>query len=294
VNWAIRRTAGGQSRAKRIALFAAFLVAAVQLFAGPGAAQAETVTIEFDSDTSAMYYSGTNADTDLLIEVADDTITFVNRGDEVFGDIGLCEYSPSAGPGEPERAICPAREAVWINAAGATTRNRVIVESTRDKPPLDQFGFEGGAARDIVKLSRGAFCCEAFKGRRGDDLFVGARRLFESAARGGAGDDVLRSSIGPSDYYGGPGNDRLIGGGGQRRDFLFGGGGNDLLLGGDGPDYLQGDDGSDVLYGGPGSDRLDGRDDGRANDDDLNCGAGRDSATSDWRDLVVRCEFSAT
>ena len=73
---------------------------------------------------------------------------------------------------------------------------------------------------------------------------------------GGAGDDALITSDGPSVLQGDDGDDVLYGG--AAKDALFGGNGNDQLNGGGGDDFLSGLAGNDTLGGGAGNDDLDG------------------------------------
>jgi hypothetical protein len=94
--------------------------------------------------------------------------------------------------------------------------------------------------------------------------------------RGGAGDDVLLGRGGADKLHGGAGADTLTGDGGP-----------DRLSGGAGPDALTGGTGADRLSGGPGRDLIRARNGGR---DRVDCGAGRDTAILDARDLAARCE----
>lgn len=94
--------------------------------------------------------------------------------------------------------------------------------------------------------------------------------------RGGAGDDVLSGRSGADQLQGGPGDDSISGDGGL-----------DRLSGGPGADILTGGAGADRLSGGAGRDLIRARNGGR---DRVDCGAGRDTAILDARDLAVRCE----
>jgi len=88
--------------------------------------------------------------------------------------------------------------------------------------------------------------------------------------------DRLVGTNGPDVISGLAGNDRLLG----RR-------GNDRLLGGTGNDLLDGGPGLDRLLGGPGRDLVQARDGQR---DLVNCGAGKDVAVVDKRDVLRGCE----
>ena len=107
-------------------------------------------------------------------------------------------------------------------------------------------------------------------------------------------DDRLTGTPAADDIRAGAGDDVLSGRGGA--DALQGGSGNDTLSGDAGPDRLSGGAGTDTLSGGPGADRLSGgpgRDLIRARNggrDRVDCGAGRDTAILDARDVAVRCE----
>jgi Ca2+-binding RTX toxin-like protein len=69
---------------------------------------------------------------------------------------------------------------------------------------------------------------------------------------------------------GGPGHDRLVGT--AENDTLKGRGGNDTIIG-------RGD--SDRLFGGRGADRINARERGKAEEDLVDCGRGRDTVLTD-------------
>lgn len=101
----------------------------------------------------------------------------------------------------------------------------------------------------------------------------------------GAGEDLVRGSMGGDDIRGGNGSDRIFGAEGD--DTLQGGGPNDMqpLLdhrhGRDGDDYLDGGKGNDFLAGGADNDTLV----GGAGADTLYGGTGVDVLQGDgWRD----------
>ena len=92
----------------------------------------------------------------------------------------------------------------------------------------------------------------------------------------GAGDDVLSGRGGADKLQGGPGDDSIAG--------MAGG---DTISGGTGADTSPADPRPDRLAGGAGRDLIRARHGGR---DRVDCGAGRDTAILDSRDLAVRCE----
>jgi uncharacterized repeat protein (TIGR01451 family) len=136
----------------------------------------------------------------------------------------------------------------------------------------------GTAGRDVICGKGGN---DRLRGMGGDDVLLGGdgHDLLE----GGAGNDVLQGE---------KGNDALAGGDGA--DSLSGGDGHDALLGGGGKDALDGGAGSDAFLGGPDADVVNAKDDRR--DAFIDCGAGKDSLTSDARkDPKGReCEGTAT
>jgi Ca2+-binding RTX toxin-like protein len=87
---------------------------------------------------------------------------------------------------------------------------------------------------------------------------------------GGAGDDIIRSTLGNDYLDGGSGFDFLSAGAGK--DTLKGGADNDELRAGTSNDSLSGDDGNDRHFGDAGNDTLF----GGAGNDFLSGGSGRD------------------
>jgi Ca2+-binding RTX toxin-like protein len=67
---------------------------------------------------------------------------------------------------------------------------------------------------------------------------------------------------------------------------------NDTLKGRGGADTLIGKGDSDVLLGGGGNDRINARERGRAEEDRVNCGRGRDTVLTDntTEDVISNCE----
>lgn len=113
---------------------------------------------------------------------------------------------------------------------------------------------------------------------------------------GDDGKDTLLGTERGDQLQGGAGPDRLFGRGG--RDFLYPSAGADLTIGGDGADFISGRRGSaepdiqpDIYAGGSGDDYIDAR---RGGADEINCGAGRDEAVVDEKDVEAprggRCE----
>jgi Ca2+-binding RTX toxin-like protein len=108
----------------------------------------------------------------------------------------------------------------------------------------------------------------------------------EDRLRGGDQADTLTGDEGNDSLTGAAGNDTIAGGPGN--DVLSGGAGNDMLSGGAGNDLIVGGSGADVLSGGAGNDVLRAADGAR---DVVRCGAGRDRAVVDRKDVVSRtCE----
>jgi Ca2+-binding RTX toxin-like protein len=155
----------------------------------------------------------------------------------------------------------------------------------------------GGAGADTLWGGRGA---DSVLGARGPDLLHGGAPDVTDPTDGrdhvdgGPGDDVIDGDDGPDRVITGPGDDRATGDDGDDRvlgndgdDRVAGGRGDDRVRGGHGADRVEGHAGSDVLYGDEGPDTIDSRD---SDADDVNCGAGVDTLTRDWRDLAYLCE----
>jgi Ca2+-binding RTX toxin-like protein len=156
-------------------------------------------------------------------------------------------------------------------------------------------------------------------GGAGNDVLVGSRGA--NVLDGGPGDDVLDGGAGADRLVGGPGTDTadyshrsrpvnvtldgdandgesgesdLVGPdvenvtGGSAGDRLIGGPGANRLDGGPGDDSIVGDAGSDLLLGGAGNDTVDAVD---GKKDVLDCGAGRDRASTDKVDQRSSCEL---
>jgi Ca2+-binding RTX toxin-like protein len=114
---------------------------------------------------------------------------------------------------------------------------------------------------------------------------------------GGAGDDFLRGVVAGATLRGLGGLDRLVLGngggtafGGDGNDQITGGSGNDTLHGEAGNDTINGLGGADTVRGGDGADNVEARDGVR---DDVDCGAGTDTALTDAGDARAQCELPA-
>ncbi len=126
--------------------------------------------------------------------------------------------------------------------------------------------FDGTETADVVESS--GF---SFKGRGGDDVFLGTGTGVQ-IVEGGAGNDTLTASNGESYVYGGTGDDIITSRAGSNtlrgedgndtiqggRDFdaIQGGAGADDIRAGAGDDFVTGGDGDDVIRGQGGNDRL--------------------------------------
>ncbi|MEM8787637.1 MAG: calcium-binding protein [Pseudomonadota bacterium] len=109
--------------------------------------------------------------------------------------------------------------------------------------------LRGGAGDDMLAVAGGN---GLLFGGTGDDRLDIGQWSSGSTARGGRGDDHVRSSNGDDRLLGNRGDDRLAGGNGD--DVLVGQTGQDRLKGGGGDDILRGGKGEDILTGGFGAD----------------------------------------
>jgi Ca2+-binding RTX toxin-like protein len=144
----------------------------------------------------------------------------------------------------------------YVKIEGTAAGDTVSVSESRNRDPQVIVTANGITTR-FANPSDGNFGSKirkvVFHGHAGNDHFTNNSSL-PSEAHGNAGTDYL---------YGGPKTDLFFGG--DDPDYLYGKGGNDQL-------YGQGD--LDYLFGDSGDDKLDGGDDGRA--DQLHGGYGRD------------------
>jgi Ca2+-binding RTX toxin-like protein len=113
----------------------------------------------------------------------------------------------------------------------------------------DQFSPQGGTARianiEVIDMAGGDDVV---------DLTSYGKTYGDVTILGGAGNDVLWSSLGNDSLSGGTGNDTMRGGWGN--DHLTGDDGNDRLYGGAEDDTLEGGAGADVLDGGSETDEA--------------------------------------
>jgi Ca2+-binding RTX toxin-like protein len=115
-------------------------------------------------------------------------------------------------------------------------------------------------------------------------LLVSAVALArEGAVRGTQDSDVLTMSDGNDRVFARGGDDTVHGGAGD--DSIRGGSGDDSLSGDEGDDRLKGGQGEDHLDGGDGDDVINGRGDGR-DEDEIVCGAGNDVVKLGRGDVV--------
>jgi len=115
--------------------------------------------------------------------------------------------------------------------------------------------YIGDERADVIEDEAGTFVTLGGNDRVSNASF--------STVCSGAGDDKVGTVYGPSEFFGGPGNDRLNGSrtsdiihGGPGKDLIRGGRQDDLLTGGPGPDLLVGGSWDDRIVGGPGRDVL--------------------------------------
>jgi len=109
--------------------------------------------------------------------------------------------------------------------------------------------IRGGRGNDILVDAGGQ---NLLRGGAGNDIITLGAQASGSTAIGGAGHDIIRSSIGNDTLMGNSGHDQLFGGAGH--DVLLGGRGHDVLNGGTGNDRLVGGQGNDILVGDGGAD----------------------------------------
>jgi hemolysin type calcium-binding protein len=156
--------------------------------------------------------------------------------------------------------------------------------------------FVGGPSRDSASADKGD---EVVFARRSRPLRIdlgrgrsntGDRILGMESVTGGRGNDRLTGDADDNWLMGGPGDDVLRGRRGD--DIPQGGRGDDRVSGDGGDDVVWGDEGRDRLSGGSGADFVISLEEGRGPQaDELDCGAGSDSARSDSRDtLAGACE----
>jgi Ca2+-binding RTX toxin-like protein len=137
-------------------------------------------------------------------------------------------------------------------------------------------GGGGAGEGDLVSVedARGGTAADALTGDGDDNALDGGDG--GDALAGGAGEDTLDGAAGADTLRGQDDDDTLTGGAGD--DTLAGGGEDDTLTGGDGTDAFDGGDGDDTLAARDGLGET------------VACGAGADSAVTDWQDTASGCE----
>ncbi len=140
-------------------------------------------------------------------------------------------------------------------------------------------GAAGTARADTLRGTAGA---DRICGLGGSDRIsgLGGNDILFGDQCGRAGAPAIAGAAASGD-----GNDTLSGGPGN--DTLSGGGGNDTLSGDSGNDTLVGGAGTNRYAAGPGADVVNARNGRR---ETVDCGAGRDRATLDSRDIAKGCE----
>jgi hypothetical protein len=170
-------------------------------------------------------------------------------------------------------------------------------------------GFANPLPACVVNIDAGA----------GTDYIEGSENACGDIIQGGADEDTIDPGLGPDDVNGGDGGDTVlypraasvkvtldnqaddgVSGegdnvhsdvesvtGGDGNDTLVGNGFGNRLIGGLGADTINGGQGADHLEGGDGNDTIDA---GDSEPDEVDCGAGTDSATIDGKDSVQACE----
>lgn len=171
----------------------------------------------FGGDQSSYYLCAAQAEGDLLLWAAGDTVTYANGPGPVQVDLGAGTATGAQGNDTIEGVEgivgSPGGDLLKGNAA----RNVIV----------------GGHGHDTINGAAGNDC---LGGEAGDDFVSGS--LGRDTLHGGSGDDVLHGNRGRDGLAGGSGGDALLG---QR--------GNDML-------YAN-DDEFDTVMGGPGVDGAD-------------------------------------
>lgn len=150
--------------------------------------------------------------------------------------------------------------------------------------------FDLGDENDTIEISstnvpmivNGGPGNDTINGGGGDDDIDGD--TGNDIIRGGRGNDRLRGGTGDDQLFGERDDDTLIGFTGN--DLLDGDGQNDILDGGLGADTLIGGGGIDTFDGGAGDDTIDAQD---GNNENIQCGGGKDKVTKDPGDRTKRC-----
>jgi Ca2+-binding RTX toxin-like protein len=203
----------------------------------------------------------------------------------------LDEREGPLGPGASPEPTDPEIEVEVVLPDQPQARPRVQLLGTEGRENFTVGDFGDGRLGVSLEPIRTLYTPDA-------DLTVAAPpRTVELKLHGSGGKDVLdarhldlRHSLVRSVLLAGDnGKDALLGT--EREDHLQGGAGPDRLFGRGGRDFLYPSAGSDLTIGGSGDDYIDAR---RGDADEISCGAGRDEAVVDDKDIETprggRCE----
>jgi Ca2+-binding RTX toxin-like protein len=157
-----------------------------------------------------------------------------------------------------------------VRPADIGARLRVVVTAATTEAYGSSSTTVASGTTDVVTARPATVAGDVLLGGPRNDTLAGG--AGNDAVDGGGGKDVLAGDEGNDSVNGGPGDDRIAGGSG-----------NDTINGGDGRDRIVGGTGRDTVSGNGGDDTIDTRDDSA---DLVNCGAGRDVALVDDRDVV--------
>ncbi|MGW6057647.1 calcium-binding protein [Streptomyces sp. NPDC055189] len=171
----------------------------------------------------------------LVLGEGDDSFAYDNATDQTY-------YFASADLGDGKDTA---------TQSGSVDGNSVNGGAGDDNLRVGEYGVvRGEDGEDTLHAAGGSIA------QGGNDTDTIYSEGDESAADGGAGNDVIQGGAQRQNLSGGEGNDTIRGAAGD--DFLYGGKGNDTLYGNDGNDTIYGNSGDDKLYGGAGTDTLSG------------------------------------
>jgi Ca2+-binding RTX toxin-like protein len=232
----------------------------------------DTATVETGTVPTALL--GGPGDDRLLGGTGSDTIDGGDGADVLVGRSG--HDALEGGPGRDSLRGGPGNDVV----GGGADDDMLGVDGGADSldggPGFDTVSYGGRSFQ--VNVSLDAMANDG-QSNEADNVQPTVERI-----RGGQGADVLSAGIAGAPtqgvtLQGGPGDDLLTGGAGP--DDLRGGPGNDVVAGGAGPDLLAGGVGFDTIRGDDGDDLIGAADGMR---DQIDCGAGIDSASLDGSD----------
>jgi len=278
-------------RRSGVSAISAIVVASLAVFAAHATAAEATINLvyfEVGLGENVLSVGGTDAADSISIEPRGDNdmlSVWVNRTLVLDDSTGTCVRVSD------QEVRCPNT----LEELHVVSRQGDDSLSYFNPAPFGYADFRMGPGRDKFTLFSGALSPISVHGDAGNDVltdsgynpqqttkFWGGPGVDTSDGanwvQGGIGDDVLRargSGI-ASAVFGGAGADLVVGRGGD-----------DDLRGGPGRDRIRDRGGDDVIYGGRDADRIDSDDGGH---DDIDCGAGTDSVSPDWRDVLHRCE----